>query len=220
MNILAEVSAIQGRIAALDGADETLGMNTASSGSSGLNAAPADPQAQATFRNMMNQALGRLGSLGESVGYGNGAEIATPSQLEPMISKSAGAFGVSPDLVKAVIANESGFQTNAVSPVGAQGLMQLMPGTAASLGVSNSFDASQNIAGGTRYLRGLYDRFGDWKMAVAAYNAGPGAVAKYGGIPPYHETQQYVSNVMDSYNRYQAKSLSESQSRNISMISR
>lgn len=206
MSLFADVSAVLGRIEALEGTGAPIGVGTSMPLPGEVNAlavAPADPNGKATFEAMLTEALGRLGSLGDSA-TGNGAVIAAPGELEPFISSSANTYGVNPNLVKAVIANESGFRVNAVSPVGAQGLMQLMPGTAASLGVGDSFNALQNIAGGTRYLRGLYDRFGDWRLAVAAYNAGPGAVTKYGGVPPYRETEQYVANVMDSYNRYQA----------------
>ena len=106
-----------------------------------------------------------------------------------------------------MIANESGFDANATSKVGAQGLMQLMPGTASSLGVRDPYDPGQNVAGGTRYLRGLLDRFGgDARLAVAAYNAGPGAVEKYGDVPPYAETQNYVQNVLASYEKYRTPS--------------
>ena len=110
---------------------------------------------------------------------------------------------VDPALIKAIIANESGFNANATSNVGAQGLMQLMPGTAAGLGVTDAYDPAQNVAGGTKYIKGLLGKFnGDVRLAVAAYNAGPGAVEKYGGVPPYAETQNYVQNVLASYAKY------------------
>ena len=106
------------------------------------------------------------------------------------------------DFVKAVIKQESGFNPNATSHCGAMGLMQLMPSTAQGLGVTNAYDAEQNIMGGTKYLKGLMDRFDNNKsLALAAYNAGPNAVKKYGGIPPYMETQNYVKNVLGSYER-------------------
>lgn len=126
-----------------------------------------------------------------------------PSSFASVVSANAKALGVDPALVKAIIANESGFDPNATSKTGAQGLMQLEPQTAAELGVGNAYDPAQNIWGGTRYLRGLLERFhGDVRLAVAAYNAGPGAIEKYGGVPPYAQTQAYVDNVLESYRKY------------------
>lgn len=132
--------------------------------------------------------------------------IVPPPQIEQLVGANAGAWGVDPALVKAIIANESGFDANATSKTGAQGLMQLEPSTAADLGVSNAYDPAQNVWGGTRYLRGLLDRFhGDTRLAVAAYNAGPGVVEKYDGVPPYAETQNYVQNVLQSYAKYKTQ---------------
>ena len=121
-------------------------------------------------------------------------------QLEALIHKYAQIYGVDPSLVRAVMRHESGFKTTAVSPKGAQGLMQLMPGTAALMGVKNPFDPEQNIAGGVGYLRHCLDRFQhNVPLAVAAYNAGPESVARCGAIPPYQETQVFVNNVMGTY---------------------
>lgn len=132
--------------------------------------------------------------------------IVPPAQIERLVDANAGTWQVDPALVKAIIANESGFDANATSRTGAQGLMQLEPGTAAGLGVTNAYDPIQNVWAGTRYIRGLLDRFhGDVQLAVAAYNAGPQAVEKYGGVPPYAETQSYVQNVLQSYRRYKAQ---------------
>jgi soluble lytic murein transglycosylase-like protein len=125
-----------------------------------------------------------------------GRRAMAPSELQPLIQDAASKTGVSEDLLTAVIQAESAFRPNAVSPVGAQGLMQLMPGTARSLGVEDSFDPRQNILGGAQYLRQQLNRFGSVEKALAAYNAGPGAVAKYGGVPPYAETRQYVNKIM------------------------
>ena len=117
-----------------------------------------------------------------------------------MITKYSQIYGVDPTLVRAVMRHESGFNAAAVSPKGAQGLMQLMPGTAALMGVKNPFDPEQNIAGGVGYLRHCLDRFQhNVPLAVAAYNAGPESVAKCGAIPPYQETQVFVNNVMGTY---------------------
>ncbi len=122
------------------------------------------------------------------------------TEIDNLISKYADRNGLDEDFVKAVINQESGFNPNATSKCGAMGLMQLMPSTAQGLGVTNAYDAEQNIEGGTKYLKGLMDRFGNNKsLALAAYNAGPNAVKKYGGIPPYAETQNYVKSVLSKY---------------------
>jgi soluble lytic murein transglycosylase-like protein len=116
------------------------------------------------------------------------------------IEDAAQRYGVPVRLVSAVIRAESGFNPRAVSRKGAQGLMQLMPTTASMLGVRNSFDPRQNIDGGVRHLRGLIDRFPhNLPLAIAAYNAGERAVVQYGGIPPYQETQDYVTKVLYFY---------------------
>ncbi|MDQ3281775.1 MAG: lytic transglycosylase domain-containing protein [Acidobacteriota bacterium] len=134
--------------------------------------------------------------------YDSRAAAPAPAQLAAFIEEAARQHRVDPRLVAAIARRESAFNPNAVSRVGACGVMQLMPETAKYLGVTNVFDARQNIFGGARYLRTLLDTFhGDLDLALAAYNAGPGAVAKYGGIPPYRETQSYVAAVRASYER-------------------
>ena len=118
--------------------------------------------------------------------------------LAAMAIAAARRHSLDPDLVQAVVAVESGFRPDAVSPKGAQGLMQLMPYTARALGVKDSFDPAANLDGGTRYLRALIERYdGDVKRALAAYNAGEGAVARHGGVPPYPETMAYVRKVLE-----------------------
>ncbi len=118
-----------------------------------------------------------------------------------LIRLTAMEHDVSPALVKAVIAAESRFNSGAVSHKGAQGLMQLMPKTAAMLGVADQFAAEYNVRGGVRYLREMLDRYGDMNRALAAYNAGPTAVDRYRGVPPYPETRAYVQRVM-TYSRH------------------
>ncbi len=127
-----------------------------------------------------------------------------PAEFDSIITALAAEYGVDKSLVKAVIHAESGYNPNAVSRKGAQGLMQLMPKTAQDLNVNNSFDPRENIRGGVRYLRFLLDTFnGDVPLALAAYNAGLSKVSQYGGIPPYEETRNYVARVLSYQKSYQ-----------------
>lgn len=119
-----------------------------------------------------------------------------PAAFDALIEAAAQRYQVDADVVRAVVRAESNFDPSAVSHAGAKGLMQLMDETASSLGVSDSFDPAQNIDGGVRYLHAMLDRYGSLPLALAAYNAGPGAVDRYKGIPPYAETQTYVRRVM------------------------
>lgn len=131
------------------------------------------------------------------------AEPVVNPSIDAAVNAASAKYGVPKNLILAVIHQESGMDSNAVSPVGAQGLMQLMPDTARSLGVMNSFDPVQNVDGGTRYLSELLQQFsGDTSLALAGYNAGPGAVQAYGGIPPYAETQNYVKSVLAKAQTY------------------
>ena len=125
-----------------------------------------------------------------------------PVDLNAVVAAASGKYRLDPDLVNSVIRAESGFNVRAVSPKGAQGLMQLMPGTASQLGVPNAFDPQTNVEGGTRYLRELLERYNfDLIKALAAYNAGPRRVEQYGGLPPYYETHAYVARIVKDFNR-------------------
>jgi soluble lytic murein transglycosylase-like protein len=128
-----------------------------------------------------------------------------PTQYDPQITAAATKYGIDPALLKGLIRQESNFNAAARSGAGAQGLTQLMPGTASSLGITDATDPAQAIEGGAKYLKQQLDRFGgDPTKALAAYNAGPGAVAKYGGVPPYAETQNYVQKVLGYAAEYEA----------------
>jgi len=134
--------------------------------------------------------------------WSNGSRLA-PGRLEEIIRSASNRYAVDPDLVRAVIKAESDFNATARSPKGAQGLMQLMPDTARLHKVSNVYDPDENIDGGVRHLRLLLDRYqGDLRLTLAGYNAGVQAVEKYGGVPPYPETREYIRRVLDYHQRY------------------
>lgn len=127
-----------------------------------------------------------------------------PSQFDPLIHRCARTEGIDPSLVKAVVHAESSFDPGATSHKGAMGLMQLMPATARLLGVRDAYEPEENVCGGVRYLRMMLDRFGgDERLALAAYNAGPGAVERYASVPPYRETIDYIHKVRFLRERYQ-----------------
>ncbi len=151
-----------------------------------------------------------IGEPPEYYGGGYGAESRSPFQslgttrldfasLRPFIEEASEETGLPVALIDAVIRTESGYRVEAVSQAGAQGLMQLLPDTSASVGVTDPFDPRQNILGGSRYLRRMYDQFGSLELAVAAYNAGPTAVKKQKGVPPFKETRRYVATVIRRY---------------------
>ena len=159
--------------------------------------------------------LGSAGKFGSLTGLGNISALTTASasttipevsrnapkaQILAMIDKVAKKHGVDQKLVRALVRQESGFNPNATSHCGAQGLMQLMPATAKGLGVTDAYNPVQNVEGGVKYLKGLLNKYnGNVILALAAYNAGPGAVDKYGNVPPYKETQNYVKSILANY---------------------
>ncbi|MDR3719812.1 MAG: lytic transglycosylase domain-containing protein [Bryobacteraceae bacterium] len=137
-----------------------------------------------------------------------GSQRPAGGALNELIAGAAARHEIDPDFVASVVKAESRFNPTAVSPKGAQGLMQLMPGTAASLGVGNAFDPASNVEGGTALLRKLLDQYaGDAQKALAAYNAGPERVKQYGGVPPFRETRDYIVRVIEDFNRKKLQQL-------------
>ena len=135
----------------------------------------------------------------KAAGFVN-TNISGKAKIKELITKVSQKHGVDEKLVNALVNQESGFNPNAKSKVGAMGLMQLMPATAKGLGVTNPMDPEQNVEGGVKYLKSMLDRYnGNIILALAAYNAGPGAVDKYDGVPPYKETQNYVKSILSNY---------------------
>lgn len=156
-------------------------------------------------------AASATGAYGIAGAFGAGSNVAAAdgatgsAAYDGLVTAAAQRNGLDPALLHGLIQQESGFDPSATSGAGAQGLCQLMPGTAASLGVSDPLDPAQSIEGGARYLRAQLDAFGgDPQLALAAYNAGPGAVRRYGGVPPYAETQAYVQKVLGYANAYRS----------------
>ncbi len=166
----------------------------------GLNVRIIDvPSTPDVIRRILPDSAPAAAQLGQLSGVGASARSSAGVSGVPfadLFNQAGAKYGVSPALLSAVAKQESGYNPRAVSGAGAQGLMQLMPGTARGLGVANSFDPTQAVDGAARMLRDLHNRFGRTELALAAYNAGPGAVMKHDGIPPYPETRNYVRNVM------------------------
>jgi soluble lytic murein transglycosylase-like protein len=205
---IARVSQLEAMIAAANGGSPSPSVATSTSFDQQLSQAT---DAQAT------SATAASGTSSTATGSGS-------VPYEQQIDSAAQTYGIDPAILKGLIKQESGFNPNAGSPAGAQGLTQLMPGTAAALGVTDVHDPAQSIDGGARYLKQQLDRFGgDYSKALAAYNAGPGAVQRYGGVPPYAETQNYVKSILAFAQQYrqdggQSATASQSQSTTYSTV--
>jgi soluble lytic murein transglycosylase-like protein len=185
-------AAIQGRVSEIQQMITALQTGTLAGAATPPPAAPATPATSFADQLSALQAPGIAPPAAAALAAGGDS-----GQYDALIQSAAQRHGIDPALLKALIRAESNFDPDAGSPAGAQGLTQLMPGTAAALGVTDVHDPAQAIEGGAKYLRRQLDAFGgDETKALAAYNAGPGAVSRYGGVPPYAETQQYVQRVL------------------------
>jgi soluble lytic murein transglycosylase-like protein len=171
--------------------------------------APASAVSSTAFASRLASATATTATSSTAPAYMSAAASDLPSDTPfgAEITAAAKRHGIDPALLAGLVKQESGFNPNAGSPAGARGLTQLMPGTAAGLGVTNVLDPAQSLDGGAKYLRRQLDAFGgDVTKALAAYNAGPGAVQRYGGVPPYAETQNYVRAVQANAAAYRAAS--------------
>jgi soluble lytic murein transglycosylase-like protein len=161
-----------------------------------------DSSQSTTDSRRINSIAGKASGQSLSGSFNLPVDGKTMEYIEACIKEASNKYGIDSELIRAVIKYESGFNPRAVSSAGAEGLMQLMPETARILGVKDSFDIRQNIDGGTCFLRDmLYSFNGDLELSLAAYNAGPATVRRYGGVPPYEETIRYIENVLKDYRK-------------------
>jgi len=170
----------------------------------GLAAAPLEAGGEGSVRAVQSvRADRRTGRLVRVTEFRTpaGRRVPAAQAVRPLVEQTAKKHAVDPELVDAVIRAESGYDPAAVSPKGAAGLMQLMPATARQMGARNRFDLTENLEAGVKLLKQLRERYGDDRLALAAYNAGEGAVRKYNGVPPYRETAEYVRKIEAAYKR-------------------
>lgn len=201
----ARVQRLQAMAAELRGGPTSFAAALSAASSASAGQATAQPIATTAQAGMTPGTLAQAGyAASPAIGTSAGASAAGGGQYDQLIQAAAARNGVDPAVLHGLIQQESDFDPSSQSSAGAVGLTQLMPSTAASLGVSDPLDPAQSIEGGARYLSQMLHQFGgNVEDALAAYNAGPGAVQKYGGVPPYAETQQYVSKVLGYAAEYQ-----------------
>ncbi len=198
-SLTATLHQLQGTQAQLDAKRNALQTQESDASAAKQREAQAEAQAASAINSLTQQKNGIIAAINTLLAEIRSGKISW-SQVMAIIDQLAQRYGIDPRLVEAVVIAESGGNSTAKSSVGAEGLMQLMPGTAAGLGVTNPYDPVQNVQGGITYLLEMLQLFkGNLQLAIAAYNAGPGAVEKYGGIPPYAETQNYVHEVLGLY---------------------
>lgn len=203
MSIFNRISAIENKISSIEG--RLAGGQSPMVGPTKGKQVRRAAEGAANFENIINSlADDEKFTPGTSSGTTAGQKLNSAS-VQPYVAEAASKYGVDPALIEAVIKQESAYDAGAHSHVGAQGLMQLMPETAKELGVENSLDPRQNVMGGAKYLSQLMTQFdGNLTKVIAGYNAGPGAVSHYGGVPPYAETQNYVDKVLRNYEEFKS----------------
>ena len=203
MSAFDRISSIENRMAQMDARLEGGNSIQKASGSPAITSGRGAGHGGVSFESLVNSLADDKRFKGASAASGASTWKGDSKDFDGMISDASKKHGVDESLIRAVIRQESAYNPKATSHCGAMGLMQLMPDTAKELGCADAYDPYQNIMGGTKYLKQLLDRFdGNMTKAIAGYNAGPGAVEQYGGLPPYRETQDYVSKVLDNYRHY------------------
>jgi soluble lytic murein transglycosylase-like protein len=201
LSIFNRINQIESKISSIEGRFE----GGATPGEKGVAKNMVTHAQGVSFDNLVNSLDGKKFKPGQSTSAPSAKQQLNSASVKPYIQEAAAKYNVDPALIEAVIKQESAYDASARSHVGAQGLMQLMPGTAKDLGVSNSLDPRENVMGGTKYLSQLMDMFdGNLTKVLAGYNAGPGNVQKYGGVPPFTETQDYVEKVLNNYQEFKA----------------
>jgi len=207
MSFMDRMNAIESRMNQIDSQLDSPVRQVSMGGARPASTEVNSPNAGPTFESILNTVQSKdKFKAGPVASGGISAWKGDPKDFDSMIKDAAKTNGVDESLIRAVIHQESAFNPKATSSCGAKGMMQLMDDTARDLGVHDSYDPHQNIMGGAKYLKQLLDRFdGNMTKAIAGYNAGPGAVEKYGGLPPFAETQNYVTKVMGYYQNYKGQ---------------